>query len=141
VPRYPHPEHAGTTRIMRANRRVDTGPESAVRSWLHRAGYRFRKDVTLRVGSRLTRPDIVFPRLKLAVFIDGCFWHGCPRHGTTPRHNAWYWTSKLDRNRARDVSRTADLRRAGWVVRRYWEHEPAHEVAQRVAELVRRLGR
>jgi DNA mismatch endonuclease, patch repair protein len=124
---------------MRANPRRDTSPEVILRSHLHRAGLRFRKDLQLRVGASFTRPDIVFPRQRLAVFIDGCFWHGCPRHGTTPKHNAWYWRPKLAANRARDLTRTAQLRRGGWIVRRYWEHEDAALVAQRLAALLARL--
>ena len=69
------------------------------------------------------RPDFVFPVRRLAVFVDGCFWHGCPRHGTRPRGNAAFWRAKFRRNRARDRRDTRRLRRAGWQVLRLWEHE------------------
>jgi DNA mismatch endonuclease (patch repair protein) len=84
------------------------------------------------------RPDFVFPKLKVAVFVDGCFWHGCPRHGTKPRNNAAFWRKKFAANKARDrlVSRT--LRRGGWRVLRIWEHELARKNR---ARLRRRLAR
>lgn len=137
--RYPTPLSSSVTRTMRGNRRVGTRPEAEVRSWLHRAGLRFRKDYVVRLERRHVRPDVAFTRLKLAVFIDGCFWHGCPHHGTQPRHNAWYWTPKLARNRERDRLATAAMRRRGWVVRRFWEHAPTTEIAERVQALVRLL--
>lgn len=142
--RYPEPQSAGVTRSMRANRRTGTQPEVRVASLLHRAGLRFRRDlpVPLPPGPgvpRHVRPDIAFPRLRLAVYIDGCFWHVCPRHATAPAHNAWYWTPKLRQNQARDRAATAALRRHGWLVRRFWEHEPPEVVAQKVQTLVERL--
>ncbi|MEB3223087.1 MAG: very short patch repair endonuclease [Candidatus Sericytochromatia bacterium] len=137
--RYPHPATPARSRIMRSIRASGTAPEAEVRSRLHRAGLRFRKNATLRLPSGSTRPDIVFPRLKLAVFIDGCFWHGCPRHATHPRHNAWYWAPKLRQNRDRDARSTRELRSAGWLVRRFWEHVPPARVAQQVQALVQRL--
>ncbi|WP_278256735.1 hypothetical protein [Nocardioides convexus] len=79
---------------MLGNRRVDTKPEVAIRSALHRAGLRFRKDYRLDLGGARLRPDIAFTRAKVAVFVDGCFWHACPVHGTQPRSNADYWTPK-----------------------------------------------
>jgi DNA mismatch endonuclease (patch repair protein) len=84
------------------------------------------------------RPDFVFPRLRLAVFVDGCFWHGCPRHATKPKNNRAFWRRKLAANKARDrlVSRT--LRRAGWRVLRIWEHELARK---NEARLIVRLHR
>lgn len=137
--RYPYPASDAVRRSMLGNRRTGTAPEARVRSAVHRAGLRFRKDYSIRLEAGHTRADLAFPRLQLAVFIDGCFWHGCPRHGTAPRHNAWYWTSKLRGNRMRDQRATEGLRRRGWVVRRYWEHMPSAEIAERVVALVRRL--
>lgn len=80
---------------------------------------------------------MVFPRLKIAVFIDGCFWHGCPEHHTVARSNAEYWAAKVARNRERDCHTDQVLESGGWMVLRAWEHEPADEVAQRVINAVR----
>src|SRR5436305_15111497 len=90
-------------RIMTANRRRDTGPELAVRSALHARGLRFRVDLPVRPASgRPIRPDVVFTRQRLALFIDGCWWHGCPEHGTRAVTNADYWGPKIDANRERE---------------------------------------
>lgn len=117
---------------MRRNPRRDTGPELAVRSELHRRGLRFRKDLPLRVPGRVVRPDVVFTRARLAVFVDGCFWHRCPEHGNVPRANGDYWQPKLERNVARDRAVDAALGGAGWRVLRAWEHEAPGVVADRV---------
>lgn len=82
------------------------------------------------------RADVVFPRLRVAVYVDGCFWHNCPIHGTSPKANATWWREKLDRNRQRDVDTDRVLRAAGWTVVRVWEHEDANEAATRVADAV-----
>lgn len=119
---YPTPRSPAVSAVMRANRKVGTKPEVKLRSLLHRRGMRFRKNFLVRADALSTRPDIVFPKAKLAVFVDGCFWHACPEHGTSPRHNAEYWTPKLARNVARDAEVTAALERDGWVVVRVWEH-------------------
>ena len=109
---------------MRANRRTDTKPELALRSALHRRGYRFRKDFRLDLDSARVRPDIAFTARRVAVFVDGCFWHVCPEHGRDPRVNEWYWAPKLRRNMERDRAADAALDAAGWRVIRVWEHEP-----------------
>jgi DNA mismatch endonuclease (patch repair protein) len=88
-------------------------------------------------GGVAVRPDLAFPRLKIAVFVDGCFWHGCPAHGTAPKTNAEYWAPKLQRNRARDRLVSAALGDAGWVVIRIWEHEDPASAAALVREAVR----
>ena len=141
--RYPFPESVARSAVMTANRSVDTGPETVVRSLLHRSGLRFRKNLRVQALGIHVRPDIVFTRLRVAVFIDGCFWHRCPEHGSSPRHNAWYWLPKLKKNVARDRRAVRHLAKAGWVSRRYWEHEPPGRVATAVAALVgrRRLRR
>ena len=108
---------------MAAIRRTDTVPEVALRTSLHRLGYRFRKDYSIRVGGKLVRPDIVFTRRKIAIFVDGCFWHSCPEHGRRPRVNGHYWSPKLERNVVRDHEQTAALQSAGWIVLRFWAHE------------------
>jgi DNA mismatch endonuclease (patch repair protein) len=124
---------------MAANRRRDTGPERAVRSLLHAAGLRYRVDFPVVVDGVRIRPDIAFTRVKLAVFIDGCFWHCCPEHGTWPSTNMGYWSPKLDANVRRDARHTELLRRAGWDVLRYWEHESASSVAHGIAAQLGRL--
>jgi len=113
---------------MRANRRTDTKPELALRRALHRLGYRYRKDYRLDLdGGRRVRPDIAFTARKVAVFVDGCFWHACPEHGSKPRANEWYWGPKLLRNVERDRINDAALILAGWTVVRLWEHVPLDE--------------
>ena len=119
----------GRSRNMAAIRRKDTKPELALRSELHAMGYRFRKDFPIRADDgRLIRPDIVFTRYRVAIFIDGCFWHSCPIHGRQPTSNASYWLPKLEGNAARDREQTAALESAGWTVLRFWEHEDFERV-------------
>jgi DNA mismatch endonuclease, patch repair protein len=129
---YPVPTTPTVSKVMRANRKVGSKPEARLRSLLHRHGLRFRKNALIRVGGLKTRPDIVFPAARVAVFVDGCFWHRCPRHGVQPRANAWYWSAKLDRNVARDLRINNRLRDEGWSVIHVWEHEPTEAAAQRV---------
>jgi DNA mismatch endonuclease (patch repair protein) len=118
---------------MRANRRTDTKPELALRHALHRLGYRYRKDYRLDLdGGRRVRPDIAFTARKVAVFVDGCFWHACPEHGSKPRANEWYWGPKLVRNVERDRINDAALILAGWTVVRLWEHVPIDEAVSTV---------
>ena len=85
------------------------------------------------------KPDFVFPKLRLAVFVDGCFWHGCPRHETKPRHNAAFWGKKFARNKARDRLVTRTLRQSGWRVLRIWEHELARRNEARLVSRLRRI--
>jgi DNA mismatch endonuclease (patch repair protein) len=120
---------------MRANRRRDTKPELAIRSALHRMGLRYRVDFA-PLSDRRRRADIVFTRQRVAVYVDGCFWHGCPEHGSTPRTNTTYWLAKIRRNRERDTETDAALREAGWNVVRVWEHDEPLDAALRVAEVV-----
>ena len=120
---YPVASSAAASATMRANRRRDTSPERILRSALHRRGWRFRVDLPVAVGDRRVRPDIVFTRRLVAVFVDGCFWHACPEHGQQPRANATYWAAKLRRNVERDQEDTESLERSGWSVVRVWEHE------------------
>src|SRR5262245_51639078 len=101
---------------MKANRKVGNGPETRLRSELHRRGIRFRKNVLLRVDGATVRPDVVFPRRQLVVFVDGCFWHRCPQHGTSPRSNFEYWREKSDGNVSRDAANAVALTQAGWRV-------------------------
>ena len=122
---------------MQANRRADTKPELLIRASLHAQGYRFRKNFRIRVPGRIVHVDIAFPGRKLAVFVDGCFWHGCPTHRRTPSSNAGYWTPKLDGNIRRDELVTAALQAEGWNVLRIWEHVP---IDAAVAEVAREAG-
>jgi DNA mismatch endonuclease (patch repair protein) len=117
---------------MKGNRRADTRPEVAVRSLLHRRGLRFRKDKTIRAGGLRTTADIVFPTQRLAVFIDGCFWHQCPEHSHVPRANPGYWEKKLARNVERDARVTRQMTETGWTVLRIWEHVPSADAAERI---------
>jgi DNA mismatch endonuclease, patch repair protein len=121
---YPFPTSAGVTANMKANRRTDTKPELALRAALHALGYRYRKDFRLDLPLRRVRPDVAFTRRKVAVFVDGCFWHACPEHGSKPKSNEWYWSPKLARNVERDRAADEALVQAGWTVVRLWEHTP-----------------
>jgi DNA mismatch endonuclease (patch repair protein) len=124
---------------MSANRPKDTAPEVAVRSELHRAGLRFRKHLKPIPRIRC-EVDIAFTRWKLAVFVDGCFWHGCPQHKTTrPVKNAAWWSAKLDGNVVRDRANDARLSADGWTVLRCWEHESTVAVVQRVIHELERI--
>jgi DNA mismatch endonuclease (patch repair protein) len=115
----------------------DTAAELAVRRLLHAAGLRYRVEYPVP-GMARRRIDVAFPRVKVAVLIDGCFWHGCPVHATHPRANADWWRQKLDRNMSRDVETTEHLRAQGWEVLRFWEHESPQDVADEVRRVVTR---
>lgn len=120
---------------MQANRRRDTKPELAVRRAAYAAGLRYRVDFR-PILTLNRRADLVFTRAKVAVFVDGCFWHGCPEHHTIAKTNASFWADKVRRNRERDANTDELLGEAGWTVVRAWEHEPAElVVAQIVAAL------
>jgi len=120
---------------MQTQRRRDTSLELEVRQALHKLGYRYRVDFRPEQTLRC-RGDIVFPRRKVIVFIDGCFWHGCPVHATSPANNAEWWREKLAANVERDRRNTQALEALGWDVLRVWEHVPRDEaVAQVIATL------
>lgn len=127
-------------RSMRANRRTDTLPELRLRSELHRRGLRFRKDYRLDLEGLRVRPDIVFTRARVAVFVDGCFWHSCPRHAELPRANRPFWERKLARTVLRDAEASRALEEAGWTVVRVWEHEPVDDAASVVTAALVRAG-
>ena len=122
---------------MRCNRNRDTRPELAVRSAVHALGLRYRVAARPIAGVRRSA-DLVFRRRRVAVFVDGCYWHGCPDHFVLPRTNVDYWSAKIGRNRARDAETDALLAEAGWTVIRVWEHEDPRQGADRVREV---LGR
>jgi DNA mismatch endonuclease (patch repair protein) len=121
---------------MQANRRRDTQPELALRSLLHSRGLRYRVDFRPIAGIR-NKADIVFTRRRVAVFIDGCFWHGCPEHYFASKTNVDYWEPKIEQNRLRDNAVTSALEEAGWRVIRVWEHESVEEAADRIEAAVR----
>jgi DNA mismatch endonuclease (patch repair protein) len=125
---------------MRANRGKDTSLELALRASLHRNGLRFYKDRRLVLQpDRRVRPDIVFPKLRLAVFVDGCFWHGCRVHRSIPASNSEFWTAKIEATRRRDISQTEWLEAAGWTVLRIWEHESTEDGLDKVVSTVSML--
>lgn len=124
---------AATSARMAKQRRVGTKPELALRRELHRRGKRFFVDRAPIPGMR-RRADIVFPRRKVAVYVDGCFWHSCPDHATFPKNNAEWWAAKLAGNVARDRDTDARLIAAGWTVVRIWEHERPDTAADLVTD-------
>lgn len=124
---------------MRANRGRDTGPEMAVRRLLHAHGLRYRVDMPLDFDRR-RRADITFTRVKLVVFIDGCFWHGCPLHYSAPVRQADFWAEKRATNMTRDRETTSRLEGEGWCVLRFWEHESPFAVEQVIEEKYRELS-
>lgn len=138
---YPEPGAPAATAIGKANRRTGTKPEMLVRVTLHRRGLRFRKDYLLRVGTVRVRPDVVFTRAKVAVFVDGCFWHRCPEHASTPKRNLEYWLPKLQANVERDRRVDDALEAEGWLVVRLWEHEAVEVAADRIEGAVRPRSR
>lgn len=134
-PRPPASSQDVSRRMARQATR-DTAPEVALRRELHRRGLRFRVSLPPLEGLR-SRADILFVRSKVAVYVDGCFWHSCPEHGTIPNANRDWWLRKLERNRARDRACDEALCAAGWRVVRVWEHEPVEDAADRIERLVR----
>jgi len=121
---------------MQDQRRRNTGPELALRKVLWASGVRYRIDSRPLAAFR-RRADVVFTGVRLAVFVDGCFWHGCRWHGSWPKQNRKWWAEKIRRNRERDRETDGILRRAGWVVLRIWEHEDPARAAIRVLRKVR----
>lgn len=124
--------------IMSRVKGKDSEAERALRSALHGRGIRFR----LHRRIEGVTVDVVLPRLRVAVLVDGCFWHGCPRHATFPKSNRGYWLPKLAENKDRDGRQTADLRKAGWKVIRVWEHDclpPTARILSRIVSLHRKM--
>ena len=121
---------------MRGNRKRETPAEIALRGNLHRRGFRFRIAVPLEVGSLIVRPDIVFGRQRVAVFVDGCFWHSCPVHGTAPKVNTDYWLPKLSRVTRRDRRVEEAPASVGWRIIRVWEHRDREEAAEEIEAAV-----
>ncbi len=128
----PPPSSPQVSAVMSRIRSRDTGPEMAIRRILHARGLRYRVDMPIPVEPKCSRADIVFTRARLAVYVDGCFWHRCPEHGTSPKANAEWWQAKLDRNVRRDRQTDRTLTDADWRVIRIWEHEDPSEAAERI---------
>jgi DNA mismatch endonuclease (patch repair protein) len=137
---YPTPSSPAATAVMRGNRKANTKPELALRSALHRHGLRYRIHQPIQTGVLRAVPDVVFPRARVAVFVDGCLWHCCPEHGSSPRANASYWLPKLAANVARDSRVNLALEAAGWTVVRVWEHRVSRDADTVAAELAATIG-
>ncbi|MTK05026.1 very short patch repair endonuclease [Micromonospora sp. CP22] len=127
---------SGVRKSMQGNKGRDTKPELALRRAVHALGLRYFVGKRPIPSVRRTA-DLVFPRLRVAVFLDGCFWHGCAQHHTVAKTNAEFWAAKVAGNRRRDADTDARLAAAGWTVVRIWEHESPEHAAARVAEVVR----
>ncbi|GED96404.1 hypothetical protein nbrc107697_04430 [Gordonia crocea] len=125
---------------MRGNRRRDTAPEMAVRRLVHTAGLRYRVDYAPLPEMRRRKADLVFTKAKVAVFIDGCFWHGCPEHRQNPKTNAEFWQRKIETNRTRDAAMDQALTESGWTTVRCWEHEEPSRIAAAVIGAVRKAS-
>jgi DNA mismatch endonuclease (patch repair protein) len=131
----PEASSAQVRRRMQATRQRDTNCEIALRSALFRLGLRYRTN--FRVPGTRGHPDVAFTRAKVAVFVDGCFWHGCPKHGTWPQKNGAWWRAKIEGNMARDKNTDAQLRSSGWRVIRIWAHQDPGPAAKRIEEILR----
>ncbi|WP_390688447.1 very short patch repair endonuclease [Rhizobium bangladeshense] len=127
----PAASHPAVAKRMSRQRVADTGVELRVRRALFAEGFRYRKQVAVP-GFPRRSIDIAFPRKRLAVFLDGCFWHGCSEHKSTPRSNDRWWASKIEENRRRDLETTAALTACGWTVLRFWEHDAPEKVVTAV---------
>jgi len=132
----PEPLDPHVRKRFQGQRVRDTKPELAIRSAVHAAGLRYRVDARPAPNLRV-RADLLFTRVKVAVFVDGCFWHGCPEHFIPPKNNAEWWASKIEGNKARDHSARAQLRRLGWTVLSFWEHQQPKAVASEIEKVVR----
>lgn len=119
-------------------RQKGTKAEIVLRRELHQRGLRYRVGYEVLKKPRRVA-DIVFPKLKIAIFVDGCFWHGCPEHASWPKQNAEFWRQKIETNRLRDTDTNEKLREIGWTVLRFWEHESPQQAAESIAHIVATL--
>lgn len=132
----PWASSAATRKTMQGNRGRDTRPEVAVRRLVHAQGLRYRVNARPEPDLRRTA-DLLFTRARVAVFLDGCYWHGCPQHFTMPSTNRDYWSTKIEHNKERDRHTSAMLAERGWFVLRFWEHQPPEAVARSIEQVVR----
>jgi len=132
----PIPSSSAASKRMAATGQRDTPPEMELRRRLHAMGLRYRVDYPVLFKPR-RRADIAFNKARVAVFVDGCFWHGCPEHGSWPKSNARFWREKIETNRRRDLDTNQRLKAEGWSVIRIWEHEDPEKAAMKVARIVR----
>lgn len=129
------PASPGSSRRMARVRQKGTGAELALRRELYRNGLRYRINLVVLEKPRRTA-DIAFPGLKIAIFVDGCFWHGCPLHATWPKQNAEFWRQKIEMNRARDDDTDASPQALDWKVLRIWEHESPVAATEAILRMV-----
>jgi DNA mismatch endonuclease (patch repair protein) len=139
--RAPQASSLAVRKVMQANVGRTTQPEASLRSAVHQLGLRFRVNARPEANLRC-EADLLFRRAKVCVFVDGCFWHGCPEHFSVPRQNRSWWIEKIRINQGRDTKRTIELKQRGWKVVRYWEHQltpaEARRAAAKLAKIVRR---
>lgn len=138
VPAHPGSSSSVVSRRMSGARRRDTAAELALRRLLHASGLRYRVAFPVP-GQRRRTIDVAFTRARVAVFVDGCFWHGCPEHGTRPQANSEWWTTKLAANQARDRDTDRLLAELGWTVIRVWEHEPPEVAVEGIKACLARV--
>jgi len=129
------PSSPEASRRMAKVRQKGTDAEIALRRALYRIGLRYRVDYEVMKKPRRVA-DVAFPGLKIAIFVDGCFWHGCPEHASWPKRNAEFWRQKIEANRHRDADTNDRLRSMGWTVLRFWEHESPNRSAGVIAQIV-----
>ena len=129
------PSSPEISRRMAKVRQKGTDAEIALRRELYRRCLRYRVDYEVLKKPRRVA-DVAFPRLRIAVFVDGCFWHGCPEHASWPKQNAEFWRQKIEANQLRDVDTNERLRSMGWTVLRFWEHESPIKAAETVEQMV-----
>jgi DNA mismatch endonuclease, patch repair protein len=129
------PSSPETSRRMANVRQTGTDPEVALRRELYRRGLRYRVNYEVMKKPRRVA-DVAFPWLKIAIFIDGCYWHGCPEHATWPKQNAEFWRQKIETNRLRDADTNSRLLDVGWTVLRFWEHQSPIECAETIAQKI-----
>jgi DNA mismatch endonuclease (patch repair protein) len=133
--RNPRPSSEAALRRMKASKPRDTAPEKALRFALFKKGLRYRVDAK-PIKTLNRRSDIVFRSAKVAIFVDGCFWHGCPIHGTQAKANAEFWMNKIKQNQIRDEDTNKRLKKAGWRVIRVWEHENSEKASQKIFGII-----
>jgi DNA mismatch endonuclease (patch repair protein) len=131
----PIPSSQAALNRMKDAKPRDTAPEKALRSALFKKGLRYRVDIR-PVETLNRRADIVFQFAKVAILVDGCFWHGCPIHGTQAKANAEFWKNKIKQNQIRDEDTNKQFKKAGWRVVRVWEHENPEKASQKIYNII-----